>query len=241
MIRFLPFEDAAAAAAAQADAVAQRLRGLLAARCGTVALALSGGRSPIAFFDALSRQPLDWSRVELRLVDERLVAVEHAHSNERLLRAHLLQAQAAAAHCVGLAPTDAAAMTAPHAQAAIIERANAQQVPIDLAVLGMGTDGHIASLFPHAPEYAAATGLGTDASYALLHPDPTRVDPPLPRISLTLAALLAARGWQLAIAGAAKRGVFEQAVQAGANPELPISLLLANLPTGAPFDVYWHP
>ena len=241
MIRFHPFKDAAAAAEAQADAVAERLRALLAARAGTVALALSGGRSPIVFFQALSQQPLDWPRVQLRLIDERLAPCGHADSNERLLREHLLQAQAAAAQCIGLVRADVAAMTAPNALSGIIERANAWRAPIDLAVLGMGTDGHIASLFAHAPEYAGATDLGTHARYALLHPDPTRVDPPLPRISLTLPALRAARGWQLAIAGAAKRDVFEQAVQAGANPELPISLLLANLPTGAQFDVYWHP
>lgn len=241
MIRIHEFPDAASAAARQADAAADVLRQVLRERAGPVALALSGGRSPIPFFEALRQTHLDWARVELRLVDERLVAPDHAHSNERLLRDHLCQAHAAAARCIGLVPAAEQAIAEADLHATALQRANAWRAPIDLAVLGMGTDGHIASLFPSAPTYADATDLTASARYAVLRPDPARTDPPLPRISLTLSALLAARRWQLAISSATKRGVFERAAQAGANADLPISLLLAHLSPGAEFDVYWHP
>ncbi len=241
MIHFHAFPDAASAAAAQATALAERLRERLAARAAPVVLALSGGRSPIPFFHALREQPLAWSRVELRLVDERLVAPDQAFSNERFLREHLLQAQAAAACCIGLVPMDWPLTPTPEQVAALLQRANAPQAPLDIAVLGLGTDGHIASLFATAPEYASATDLTATTRYALLHPDLRKVDPAVPRVSLTLTALLAAQHWQLGLSGDVKRAQFEQARDAGANPELPLSLLLANLPTEAEFDVYWHP
>ncbi len=241
MIHLHEFVDTASAASAQAAALAQRLRRLLAERSGPVVLALSGGRSPVAFFHALRDERLDWSRIELHLVDERLVAPDRPHSNERLLREHLLQAHAASARLIGLVPAGWPTAPTPEQLTALVEAANAWHAPIDVAVLGMGADGHTASLFADAPEYARCVDLTASARYALLQPDPSRTDPAVPRITLTLPALLAAHHWQLGLSGVAKRARFEQARAARRGPELPIGLLLANLPPGAEFDVYWHP
>ena len=95
-IRFTETASAAQSAQALAEAVAQNLRDTLATQ-ERATLAVSGGKSPIAFFQALSQQDLDWARVNITLVDERIVPTRHADSNTGLLRQHLLQHRAAAA------------------------------------------------------------------------------------------------------------------------------------------------
>jgi len=93
---FTQTESPAASAQVLADAVAQNLRDTLATQ-PYATLAVSGGKSPIAFFQALSQQDLDWARVNITLVDERIVPTHHADSNTGLVRQHLLQNRAAAA------------------------------------------------------------------------------------------------------------------------------------------------
>lgn len=229
------FPDTTSAAAAQADAVERLLHAALAGG-GAATLALSGGRSPIPFFEDLSRRDLDWPRVALRLIDERLVAPDHPDSNERLVRSHLLQNRAAQARFEGLAPREDGAA----ALAAQLRRSNRDPPPLHVVVLGMGEDGHIASLFSGAPEFAAATELAAGARYRVIHPPIPPVEPPHPRISMTLAALLAADRLVLAFSGAAKREMFERASRQP-RADLPISLLLDAAKTRGRLDVYWHP
>lgn len=225
------FADAKSSIEAQAGAIIRRL-GAAIERSGEASLAVSGGRSPAPLFDRLSDADLDWARVHITLVDERVVAPTHAHSNERLVREHLLVRRAAAACFQGLASgADDAADQA--------ERADEAARAIDLALLGMGEDGHTGSLFAAAPEFETATDLANEAHYALIHPPP-ETDPPLARISMTLAALLAADHLMLAISGAVKREVFERALLEPSS-DLPISLLLAQLDGKDKLDVYWHP
>ena len=144
------FTEASALATGLAQDVAERLRGAIKAK-GQATVVLSGGRSPVPFLEALSGQSLDWSKVVVSLADERWVPVEHADSNAGLLRRHLLKGEAAKARFVGLyraADTlDAAAEAA--------DRALVDLPPIDVLVLGMGDDGHTASLFPASPQVRA--------------------------------------------------------------------------------------
>jgi len=216
------FDTPAAQAEAQAAAIADRLAGAIA-RDGAAALAVSGGKSPIALFKALAQTELDWSRVTVTLVDERIVPADHPDSNARLVREHLLTGRAAAARFLPLV-TDP---TNPDADLARLER----ELPLlTVAVLGMGEDGHTASLFPRAE--GLADGLDPDGRRRVLAITPPAA--PHRRLTLTLAALAGAERLQLAIAGAAKRAIAEHA-RADAS-RYPVGAFLA-----LPLTVYWSP
>ena len=180
-------------------------------------LAVSGGRSPIALFEALSRAKLDWTNVTITLVDERLVPPRHADSNAALVRRHLLQHAAAAARFLPLVGEQ----TDVSDPAAALAEAEAAFPTPDIAVLGMGADGHTASLFPQAPQLAEA--VSPECRSKLVHTSP--VTAAHERISMGLNTLAAVPQLLLSIQGADKRAVLEQAAATPSN-ERPISLLL---------------
>lgn len=225
-------EHACANTAAQArqlaEAVAAQLRHAIATR-GHALLAVSGGKSPIALFEHLRCQPLDWANVTVLLADERCVPHTHPDSNTALVRQHLLQDQAAAATFVTFFDTldaiDTLTTAANHRLAAL-------PWPLDVAVLGMGEDGHTASLFPAAP--GLDTALHTTAHVAWVRPDAIG-HAPHPRLTLTLPTLQAARQVHLSLAGPAKQAVYRQAL---VQPDvaLPVSLLLHR--PAHPFSVW---
>lgn len=212
------------AAAALADFVALRLREALLAP-GPALLVVSGGSTPLPFFDALSRIPLPWSRVLITLADERWLPPDSAQRNDALLRAHLLQNCAAAA---AFLPLSAAAATPERAQAELEPMLAALSWPAAVVVLGVGEDGHTASLFPGAaqwPQWLTAIGThGAPRCCAVDAPLPPNV--PCPRISLTPAALLDARALVVHATGSAKWAVLQQALQAGDTSAMPVRLAL---------------
>lgn len=176
-----------------AAAVASELEQALAGR-GRASLAVSGGATPRPFFEALSRKALDWRRVDVLLADERWVDVRDDASNTRLVRAHLLQHQAASANYVSLKQSG----DSPEAGLAAVEAALAQVAwPLDMLVLGMGADGHTASLFPDAPELPEALAPGGGRRVCAVHPPSQRQA----RVTLTLPVLVAARSVALHIRG----------------------------------------
>ncbi len=208
-------------AQAQAEAVAAALRQALAEK-GSAVLAVSGGRSPIAFFNHLSQIDLDWSKVSLTLVDERVVPTRHADSNTALVRQYLLQNRAAAATWLPVIREGADEAELSDSQAAV-DFALAHFCQPDVLVLGMGADGHTASLFPQAPQLAA--GLDEHNPVPLLHTTP--VTAPHERISMTLAAIERTPTVILAIAGADKKAVFDQAA-AAPSVQFPVSFVLCS-------------
>lgn len=222
-----PTEHPHATPAALAAHIAQALRSAIAQR-GQATLAVSGGKSPIALFEALRTQPLDWAQVTVILVDERVVPHNHTDSNTALVRQHLLQDAAAAAHFVPFFDEPPPALSAVVLDALALQ-ANQRLAdlpwPLDVVVLGMGEDAHTASLFPGAPGYARAL-VSTD-KLAWVVPNIA----PHARLSLTLPSLLASRELVLSIAGQAKLAVYRQAA-AQADTALPISLVLN--PTQSP-------
>jgi 6-phosphogluconolactonase len=230
-LRELRFADATAQTAAlAADVIARLGAGLAAGR--EVSLAVPGGRSPVALFERLAQAPLAWQRVWVTLGDERWVDAGDAASNERLVREHLLRNAAGAARFVGL--KNDARDPRSGAQASWSALGPVPR-PFELVVLGMGEDGHFASLFPESPGSAVALdATQPPACVAMVAPVPPR-----PRLSLNLAALLNARAVALLISGAAKWSVYERARQPGAVTELPVRALLQQ--QRVPVTVYWSP
>jgi 6-phosphogluconolactonase len=219
------FGSVADLSAALAADVTQRLQQALAER-GNATLAVSGGKSPVPVFAALRQQPLNWSQVTVLLVDERVVPHTHADSNTALVHQHLLQDQAAAARFVTLfeETADLADLASDNrGLEQLVQAANrrlaALHWPLDVVLLGMGEDGHTASLFPGAPGLAHA--LQSPEALAWVRP----ATAPHARITLTLPRLLQARHVALSISGDTKRAVYAQACTA-ASEALPVSLVL---------------
>ena len=212
------FIDGALAAADMARRIATILEDAIAAR-GVASIALSGGRSPRPVLEALSGAALDWSKVVVTLVDERWVAPDHADSNERLVHETLLQGPAAAARFLGMKNEAADAYAG---QAACEAAFAALPWPLDIVLLGMGEDGHTASLFPEAAELAE--GLSTKAMTIAVTPPAA----PHQRMSLTASAILKSRHVFLQIGGAAKKAVYDRALEGGPVEELPIRLALCQ-------------
>jgi 6-phosphogluconolactonase len=180
-------------------------------------VAVPGGRSPTPFFQTLAAADLDWKSVRVTLTDERFVPEDSEESNSRLLRGAFLQGRASAAQFVMPALSDTTLERAASEWDALIRAAPA----FDLVVLGMGEDGHFASLFPGSP--ALTEGLDLNAErYAVAAPEKSPQ-----RLSLTLRALTRTRRLAFLVSGTAKRDVIERALWNEAGSEnLPISTLL---------------
>lgn len=220
---------AEALAESLAEQVSLWLRQALEAR-GRASLAVSGGSTPKLFFQALSQASLDWSRVSVTLADERWVPTDHNDSNERLVREQLLQNNAAKARFIGLKQPGAAAGDG---QEACEQALAALPWPLDVLILGMGNDGHTASLFPEAPELDQALARDNPRRCIAIHPPAV----PQARISLTRSALTQARQTVLHLRGEAKLDTLKQALgNLGAVSEMPIRAFLKPR-----LRVYWSP
>lgn len=211
--------------------LAANLRDAIAAR-GLASLVVSGGRSPIKLFESLRTQSLDWSRVCIALADERWVDPSDPDSNEKLIRDVLLKEEAASARFIGLknaAPTpDLGAVSAWETFARVPR-------PFDAVVLGMGDDGHTASLFPRSPNLASALNPAAVAGCVGMR-SPVA---PHPRLSLNLSALLGSRRIVLLITGAQKWNTYCAAGADGPAEEMPIRCVLRQRYT--PVEVMWAP
>jgi 6-phosphogluconolactonase len=192
------------------------------AQRGTALVAVSGGRSPVPVFDKLSRMPVDWDKVTLTLVDERCVEPGSVDSNAHLVCQHLLQNAARGAHFVPwITQTDwqQHAQQGEQLQTKCEQRLGALAWPLDVVVLGMGTDGHTASLFPFSP--GTQNAITSESCCAWVKP----ANAPHERLSLTLSRLLSATHIHLQFSGKDKQQVFEAAC-AQASPTYPVSYVL---------------
>jgi 6-phosphogluconolactonase len=216
--------------AAVADIVAALQRELDAR--GEARLLLSGGGTPAPVHRALAQLPLPWARIRVGLVDERWLPANDAASNARLVRETLLEEGAQAAHFepMPLPPS--------HSLPESLRAANAPGVDRAVAVLGMGEDGHTASLFPHAPGLPAALAAPQDY-VALDAGDAPVAQPWRQRISLTPAGLARTSARVLLLRGERKRALLVRALEGGAVADLPVRAAF-DLP-GAPLRIHWCP
>ncbi len=199
---------------------------------GRASLAVSGGTTPVDLFEQLSGIDLPWNQVVVFLVDERWVGPDDPDSNERLVRKHLLKDKAKSAQFLGMKNS---AATAGEGEAECEERLKRVPLPFDVLILGMGGDGHTASLFPGAEKLPAATDMNSSRTCMALAPPAA----PHERMSLTLPVILSAKNIFLHIVGQEKRKVLEKAMGEGPSEDMPIRFVLRY--DKNPVTIYWAP
>lgn len=224
-VRIVEHADPDALAGALAESVAASLAEAVAAR-GIATLVVPGGRTPVALFRALSGIALPWSSVMVTLTDERRVPADDAQSNARLVHTYLLAGAARAARFLPLA-------SAPDGDTVQATRSCCRRLaglprPYDVVILGMGGDGHTASLFP-----GRLPG-GPDADCAAV----TAPAAPTGRLTQTTARLAATRRLIVYFTGRDKRVVFDHALaDTGAVRPLPIAAVARR--ADCPVELYW--
>lgn len=213
-------------------ALSEKVAGLLVASIadqGSASLVVSGGRTPMGFFHLLSQQVLDWSKVTILLADERWVNSDHVASNEKLVRENLLINEASQAVYLALKN---------NAEQAVDGVAECQQAlagigTFTVLILGMGDDGHTASLFPESEALAEGLNMASGRDCIAVTP----VHAPHQRMSLTLPRLLNSQQIVLHISGASKQQVLNQANSGDDVMEFPIRSILQQ--QQAPVSIFW--
>ena len=227
------FDDVESMTAALADKIVARLSEGVRRR-DAASLVVSGGTTPGVLFDVLAARTAPWDRVFVTATDERWVSPDDDRSNEKLVRSRLIRGQAAAAHFVPLMTRHASPA---EAEADVDRAVGAMPRPFDVTLLGMGNDGHTASLFPGAKELSLALDLHAPALVRAI--TPTNVAAAGPRMSLSLRAILASRLIVVLIRGDEKLKTYRLAMAGHDVLEMPIRAVLHQ--SGAPVEVYWSP
>jgi len=212
-----------------AQDIAQRLTTAIQAR-GYAVLSVSGGKSPVALFAALRVMDINWSHVRVTLVDERCVPRTHPDSNALLVQTHLLQDLAAKAQLVFMVASMTEPLSPPSVQAKVAGIALSEAGTADVLVLGMGADGHTASLFPDAPNLADALDLRNTQGCVAIELENPPSNAPYARITQTLLQILTSRHIVLPLTGADKLNTLQQAWRQ-ADPAWPISFVLQQTQT----------
>ncbi|WP_154506703.1 6-phosphogluconolactonase [Helicobacter pylori] len=178
-----------------------------------VSIAFSGGRSPVSLLQKLSVLDLKWHACLVSLVDERIIDTNHDDSNTKLLHDCLLQNNALKASFIPILPEKISSDTN-----ALFNFANQHFKQPHLAILGMGTDGHTASLFPETSAF-----LNEEKENIVLTKP---ANAPYERLSMSINALENCEKLFLSISGAQKRGVLEKALKENVPYSLPIARIL---------------
>ena len=228
---FWDYDSAEEMAAAVAGDIGFIIESAVDAR-GAALLALPGGKTPVPILEKLAAAGLPWKRVTIVPGDERLVAMDNELSNVRALARTFLP--------TGARVIPITADIADYRLAGNSADARLQDLPWppDLVWLGMGEDGHTASIFP-GPDLEDALNAPKARRAVGVMPDPLPPEAPVARVTLTRAAILSARTIVITISGQAKRDLLEQAIEDGHSSKLPIGRVLAE--AEQPIDIHWCP
>jgi 6-phosphogluconolactonase len=204
---------------------------------GVATLLVSGGSTPAPLYEALSKTELNWKKIKVALVDERWVDNDHSASNEALVKRSLLINNAKAAEFIGMKTS---AITALAGQAETEANYRRLPQPFSLAIVGMGPDGHTASLFPHAKGLAQAIQTDNENLTAAINATQSEVTGPnTERLTLTLSALMKTDRLVILFTGEDKLTVFNAAQKPGSIEDMPIRALLHQ--EQVPVELYWAP
>jgi len=202
---------------------------------GRAVLMVSGGSSPAPAYKHLSNHELDWANIDVAMVDERWVDADHEKSNEAFIKSTLLQNHGAAANFVTMKND---ALTAQNGVAECEAAYKALKRPFDVTILGMGPDGHTASLFPHAE--GLEHGLATDDLVCAINAIESDVTGKITeRMTLTLSAIADSKVVKLLISGEEKLAVYKQAKEGGVVADMPLRAVLNHPHIN--IEVYWAP
>jgi 6-phosphogluconolactonase len=202
-----------------AEEVAAVLNDAISTR-GQAFLAVSGGKSPIKLFHALRTQSIAWHCVIILLVDERWVPPDHERSNEKLVRVHLMQEKAVNSTFVSVYEAGTSAVEAAHALSNMFRESSAFSDGVDVAILGMGDDGHTASWFPRSAQLQEC--FSSPHAYATVSPEEGRDE----RVTMTLSAVANAIKIILCVEGDLKRAVLAEASGPGSAEQYPVRAVL---------------
>jgi len=200
------------------DAVAQALASTLSESInerGGASLVVSGGQTPKYVFKTLRNLSIEWKKVTITLTDERWIGNHHPESNENLVRTHLLCGKAESAAFIPFFGGEASPEEGRHACESRLKQV---ALPFDAIYLGMGADGHIASLFPNDPAF--------DVSSVMLCVPVSATQSRLARMSLTPTAILRSRKIFLFFSGPEKYQIYLKAKNKGSNDKLPLQFIL---------------
>jgi len=195
---------------------------------GKASMLLSGGTTPGPLYEQLSNAVLDWKNICFAPTDERWVEPEHPDSNERLIRETLLKGNAGVAQYIGL---KSRALDPVSGQAETERNLAALPLPLDVVLLGMGEDGHVASLFPGLADTKKALEDGNNLCRAIVRGDNDTL-----RMTMTLKCLLESKRIYLLFFGDKKLEIFKSALKEKTN-NLPVSEILHQ--SKVPVSLYW--
>jgi 6-phosphogluconolactonase len=228
-IEFWEFEDAEELIEAVAGDISFIIESALDAR-GQALVAFPGGSTPLPIFEKLANSAIRWKNVTIIPTDDRLVPVSDPLSNVAAIAKIFIPKGARVLPITSEAADYKLAGSAANARLADLHW------PPDLVWLGMGADGHTASIFP-GPDLDSAMDAPKDVRAIGVAPDPLPPEAPVNRVTLTGSAIADARTTLLVCSGAAKRKVLDQAIEDGKKSDYPIGKLLEKI--SVPVDIYW--
>jgi 6-phosphogluconolactonase len=229
-IEWWDYDDADEMADAVAGDIGFIIESAIDAR-GAAVIALAGGKTPLPIYEKLAKAKIDWKSVTIIPGDDRIVPLGDPLSNVTAIGKIFIPKGARVIPLVSDKAPDYKA--AGRSADALLQDVH---WPLDLCLLGVGGDGHCASIFP-GPDYDEALNGPKERRALGVMPDPLPPEAPVARVTLSRAAIVSARALMIAITGDTKKEVLEAAIEQGASSSYPVGRVLADVEL--PLDIHW--